>query len=353
MIKVFREGSEISGWKSVSVGLSLSSVCNGFSFEQFVGDDFSSPVLFPGDAVRIENDGVLLLDGFVDGTDISFSADSHSIVVNGREKTCDLVDGSLSDYGRSWKNKTPQQIIEDICSSFGLMFSYNGVKSGTKIVRFCPDPGCTGLDAIMDVCKQRDLYCTSFGDGVVRLVNTDAYEYVTDMIEQGKNIISASANFSNADRFKKYTVLCSSNVKSKRKGEAVDDEILRDRCMVVVDDGFENSGSAEQKAAYEAQMRSARSTSVRVTLSGWRMSNGKLWKPGTLVDCLIPAFFGKNVQTLLVNSVIFTYDNSGSFVDLNLVRSDYYTPMPHRKKKSKANPWAGIQQKTSAYEASR
>ena len=53
MISVLKDGVEIKGWKSVSVGLSLSTICNGFSLSQFIGDDFESPVLFPGDSVRI------------------------------------------------------------------------------------------------------------------------------------------------------------------------------------------------------------------------------------------------------------------------------------------------------------
>ena len=48
MIKVIKDGVEVKGWKSVSVRLSLSTVCDGFNLSQFVADDFSSPVLFPG-----------------------------------------------------------------------------------------------------------------------------------------------------------------------------------------------------------------------------------------------------------------------------------------------------------------
>ena len=112
MISILKDGAEIKGWRSVSVGLSLSTICNGFSLSQFVGDDFESPVLFPGDSIRIECDGELLLDGYVDEMSSSFSSGNHSISISGREKTCDIVDCSLKDFGKTWKKKTVSQIVK-------------------------------------------------------------------------------------------------------------------------------------------------------------------------------------------------------------------------------------------------
>lgn len=352
MISVIRNGSEIKGWKSVSVGLSLSTICNGFSLSQFVGDDFDSPVLFPGDSVRIEVDGKMLIDGYVDEMSSSFSSGDHSIEIKGREKTCDLVDCSLKEFGLSWKNKTAEQIVESVCGCFGLLFSSNGVKTDGKIAKFCPDPGCTGADILSDVCKEKCVVCTSSGDGVIKFVN-DNFDYAEDIIRQGVNVISANVSFSDAERFSDYVVLCSSDPKTKRRGEAFDYGVSRTRCLVIVDEGYGTVDAANQKASFESLSRSARSTTLNVTLHGWKMANGSLWKPGFLVDCLIPAFFGKNVQTLLVNSVELSYDASGAFVNLELVRSDFYSQPPKKKKKTKADPWADIRKKTIAYEAKK
>ena len=133
MIKVLKNGVLVRGWESVSVGLSLSTLCNGFSLSQFVADDFDSPVLFPGDAIRIECDKELLLDGYVDELSSSFSPGSHSINISGREKTCDMVDCSLKDFGKSWKNRTVSQIVGEVCSAFKILFDANGVKDNGKI----------------------------------------------------------------------------------------------------------------------------------------------------------------------------------------------------------------------------
>lgn len=355
MIKVLKDGVEVKGWKSVSVGLSLSTICNGFSLSQFVADDFNSPVLFPGDAVRIEVDGELLVDGYVDSMQSSFSSDSHSIDVSGREKTCDLVDCSIEDFGKSWKNKTVSQIVAEVCESFGLTFSSNGVPDGGKIVKFVPDPGCTGADVIQDVCRQKCVVCTSDGDGVVRFINEQKFEYAEDFLRQGENIVSASVSYDNSERFSDCIVLCSSDPKTKRRGKSSDGEIKRKRCLVVVDEGYGTVDSAEKRASFEVLSRSARSTTLSVTLSGWKRNNGKLWRPGLLVDCLIPAFFGDFVETLLLNSVDLSYDSSGSVAVLELVRKDYYTQPPEfkGKVKSKADPWASIRAKTMASEGKK
>ncbi len=354
MIKIIRNGVAIQGWKSVSVGLSLSTLCNGFNLSQFVADNFDSPVLFPGDEVRIEVDGELLIEGFVDKMESSFSTGSHDISISGREKTCDLVDCSLKEFGLSWKNKTAEQIIKSVCDCFGLLFQSNGVKTDGPIAKFCPDPGCTGADIISDVCRQKCVVCTSAGDGIVKLVNDD-FDYAEDFIRQGVNVVSANVTFDNSERYSDYVVLCSSDPKTKRRGEGFDGEITRNRCLVVVDESYGTVDSANQKASFEALSRSARSTTLNVSMVGWKRSNGKLWRPGVLVDVLIPAFFGKSVQTLLVNSVELSYDSSGSVVDLELVRKDYYSQPPKKKVKSKgkADPWADIRKKTALYEAKK
>lgn len=354
MIKVLKNGVLVRGWESVSVGLSLSTLCNGFSLSQFVADDFDSPVLFPGDAIRIECDKELLLDGYVDELSSSFSPGSHSINISGREKTCDMVDCSLKDFGKSWKNRTVSQIVGEVCSAFKILFDANGVKDNGKIVKFCPDPGCTGADIVSDVCRQKDVVCFSDGLGSVKFVNDSKFEFVEDFIRQGVNVLSADVTFNNSERFSDYVVLCSSDPKTKRRGESKDGEIGRSRCLVLVDEGYGNADSAEQRASFEVLSRSAKSTTLNVTLAGWKRNDGKIWKPGVLVDCLIPAFFGQWVQTMLVNEVELSYDSSGTFAHLQLVRRDYYTQPPARKaKKSKADPWASIRAKTMASEAKK
>ena len=146
---------------------------------------------------------------------------------------------------------------------------------------------------------------------------------------------------------------CSSDPKTKRRGESKDDEIERTRCLVMVDEGYGTVDAADQRAAFESLSRTAKSTTLNVTLAGWKRNNGKLWKPGVLVDCLIPAFFGSFVQTLLLNSVELAYDSSGTFAHLELVRKDYYTQPPAKRKKSKASPWDSIAAKVRAEAAKK
>ena len=229
----------------------------------------------------------------------------------------------------------------------------NGVNPPGVIQKFCPDPGCTGADIVSDVCRQKDVVCFSDGLGNIKFVNEKQFEQVEDFVRQGVNILSADVSFNNSERFSDYVVLCSSDPKTKRRGESRDGEISRSRCLVMIDEGYGSVDAAEQRASFESQSRSAKSTTLNVTLAGWKMNNGKLGKPGVLVDCLIPAFFGNFVQTLLLNSVELSYDSSGTFAHLELVRRDYYTQPPAKKKKSKADPWAGIAAKTRAAEAKK
>lgn len=348
MIRVCRENMEVRGWDAVSVGLSLSTICNGFSLSQFSAEDLGSPVLFPGDVVKVYYEDELLIDGFVDATGIGFSSGNHRITIDGREKTGDLVDCSLEDFGVFWKDKTVAVIVSDICAAFGIRFDANGVSPGAKLTKFCPDPGNTCLDDITAACRQRDLLCTSLGDGVVRFYDASKYTYADDVLEEGVNVLVGDAKFSHSDRFSAYTVLGSADPKSKRKGLAYDTEVKRKRPLVMVDADYGTVASAEQKAAFEAQTRAAQSATCSVTVHGFRQKTGarKIWRPGMLVTCKIPKFFGEKETEMLINSVELGYDlGSGEMANLELVRPDFYKQPAKTSGKIKptaTNPWADI-----------
>lgn len=357
MIRVISGTREISGWDSVSLGLSLSTLCNGFQISQFPAEGLGYPLLLPGDPVKIYVDDELVIDGYVDGSAPAFSANSHTIEISGREKTADLVDCSFEKYGTNWKNKTAAQIISAICAAFGLSFSPNGISPGKPLPKFCAEPGSSCADMITDVCRQRDLLCASFGTGKLMFYDDSKYGYADDALEQGVNLISGSASFSNEERFSLYSVLCSSEPGCKRAGSACDPSIGRTRPLVIVEGNYGSIDSAEKRAEQEAHIRAAKSAECSVEVQGWRQKTGRreIWKPGLLVMTRIPAFFGNVDVEMLVNAVELGYDSSGESTSLSLVRPDFYARPTEKgtkgKKPGKKDPWDSVRRDIADYDA--
>lgn len=349
MLEIYNGQNLVKNIESVSVGLSISTICNGFNITQRVGNGALSPAFFAGDQIRITYDRISLLIGYIDSIETSISESGCSLEASGREITCDLVDCSLQNISKSWKDATANQIIQNICDEFNISYS-PCEKADIKLSKFCSNPGCSAFDTISEVCKKIGALPTSDGLGNIKIVDPEGYEYSTQILQQGLNVVSASAAFDYTERFSNYFVYTSADPKIKKYGEATDEVITRKRPLVIIDDGYGSKEQADARAAYEVQIRSAKSVSINAMVQGVK-NNGSLWVPGTLIDCVIPAFFGGEPKTLLIDSVELTFSENGTFTNLHLVNNDLFTTPPKKSGKavkSKPDPWNTIRSKTNA-----
>ena len=96
MITIKVNGVELSGFKSSTVTSSMETVSSAFSFSATAQPGQDYPIK-AGDEVTVDIDGTTRVTGFVDAVAVSYSANSHTISISGRDRLADLIDSTVGD----------------------------------------------------------------------------------------------------------------------------------------------------------------------------------------------------------------------------------------------------------------
>lgn len=336
-------GTVWSGWKSVTVTRALDAISGSFSLalaDRWQEGSVTWP-LAPGLAVSVALEGETVISGYIDETSPSFDKSSHGIGVSGRDAACDLVDCSAVHTPGEWSNIGLDRLARILAAPFGL-----AVRRETSVGRAIPtfklQTGETAFEALERACRMRGVLALSDGKGAIVLAAI-GQERAT-ALEQGVNVLSASAKASLKDRFSQYIVNgqqqgsddLSGVLAAAVRGSASDPAVPRYRPMVVTAEGQASKGSAVRRAHWEASVRAARGASLEVTVQGWRQSeNGPLWPLNALVPVRIPYLLTE--QDLLISGVEYAISDSGALTRLTLTRPDAFQPEPDKEELNPGN----------------
>lgn len=354
MITMMCNGAQMRGFSSVVVTKALDQFCATYSLQAIPKKGAWLPT-FPEDEIEIYENDDLVLRGYNDECRPSFSASGCSFGVAGREIVKDIVDCPAETV--NFENKKVDEIARIICADFGVAFDgAAGVDVGAPLEKFSGDPGKSAYEVMMDACRLRRCIPVTDGSGRVRL-DGGRYRAASVDIVQGVNALSASGNFSTKDRYKVYRVVASSDFAGKTFAEVVDDESVRKRRWVMVDERWATKECCEDRAMWEAKHRQAVANTLTVNVSGWRQNDGgALWSPGLIVRVDLPVIIGTPSE-YLVNRVDMRFDaNSGQTTTLSLVDPSCYSPAPGfpvakknvRATKAKRDVWASIRAQTGS-----
>lgn len=348
MIEVLSNGKRFSGWLSASVSRSLSKIAGSFSLSVCPTGGLDSFGIFAGDSVEIWVDRQICLCGYVDKISGRFSEGSHSVTVSGSERTSDLADCSLLSP-LEWRDKDLAQIAGEICRAFGISFSNkNGVSVGEKFKKFSVEPGSRAVEGVSKLCRERGILICSDGLGNVSLLRPDSCPRGPALV-QGENLLSASADYSVAERYSKYVVYGSGSAAAKVRAESLDSQIERPRTLCVVDANATEADKVQARADFERRFRIAKSLNFKCELAGWKALGG-VWSPGIVCSVRAPACGISDPVDLLVDSVTLSASESGTKTELSLVFPGVYEPQPESRrakglKPGKADPWAAIRKR--------
>jgi prophage tail gpP-like protein len=368
-VELYIKGRVYRGWTDIQITSAIDAIAGAFSIsltERWAGDGRTPsqieawPIL-NGDPCQIKIDGELVVNGYVDQFRPSFSATSHTIEIQGRDKTCDLVDCTAYHEPDQWTNLTLLQIAQIICKPFGIPVRAD-VDVGEKFPTIKLQQGETAFSALDRLARFRTCLLTpDIGGG---LLITRAGTMRAGMnLQQGVNIISGSGNLDTSQRFSLYVVK-SQTASSPAydlapddgddnspievdggddaqtihvEAKATDSGVTRYRPMVVVAETGSTSMSATARATWEANMRLGRSASAAVTVRGWRQGTSErssLWRPNLLVHVL--ASFLRMDGDMLIRQVTYRRTPSeGTVCDLDLVSPQAFSPEPPDKEKEK------------------
>jgi prophage tail gpP-like protein len=376
-----RVGGEIySGWKSLTVVRGLEQATS--TFDLSVSEKW--PLLetakawqiMPGNAAEIYLDDELLLTGYVDAYNPGYSATGHEIGCSGRSKTCDFVDSSITQTDGQFKKMTPGQIARMLAAPFGIevVSDYDG----EPVPDAQAEQGETCFAIVERLSRLQEILITDDQYGRLVLTRAGAGQCST-VLEQGVNILEASATHDDSERFSDYIVKAQRPGSTRTKddwshiqpippgvspgarfamerragaakgtkpktltqiiGQTRDEGITRYRAHVIVAEAQADGADAQKRADWEMRRRLARSKEAQVTVNGWRQRDGRLWQQNENVYILSPWL--DLAEPLLISEVEFSYSDAGEVVTLTLVLPDTFLPEPKRKTKADAKKKAG------------
>lgn len=347
MIELEVEGQPYTQFVSASTENRLDALSNVFSFEAVATKD--NPLPFKGgESCRVLVDGTVVLTGSIEVVEVTYSGAEHRVTVQGRGKTADLLDStldSISDIRATGLNL--KNIIERVISELG---SDIGVVVNTPTDDFNeaedlagPEVGENAFSFIEKYARKRQVLLTENGEGDIvitqsndNLINSPLQNILDSPTN---NILGASVSYDYTGRYNRYKFASSQNpvplvlagetdltsLVNQGGGVQDPDPALRiGRQLILVAESPYSSSQCEERAKWEANIRKTRSRVYSVSLDGFQTQQNELWEVNSLVS-IVDEFCGINSQ-MLINSVVFTYDNhQGSLTALALVEKNSYT----------------------------
>ena len=325
-------GRDHIGWTEATVTRSLETISGAFQItltEREPGET-TPRVIRPGDACRVLLDGDAVIQGWVDDAGVDYDATSHILSVRGRDSTGDLVDCSAATEPGEWKDARLEEIATALCRPFGIGVSRE-TDTGEPFARFRIEEGESVFEAIDRACRFRAVLPRSDGAGLL-ILGTPSRSRSDVRLERGRNIISASATSSWLSRYSDYTLLgqqaggldgFTAEQVAHVRATARDAGVNRHRPLTIIGEQSQAEDEALARVQWEANVRAARSRTVRITVQGWQeVPDGDLWEPGRLVY-VSDDWLGID-QDLLVSATSQTLGAGGTLTDLDLVPPDSF-----------------------------
>lgn len=342
----------------ISASCSVENLCGTFSFTttQPKGNGFLGDNTFPikkGDKCRVLINNISIVNGFVEEITVQYDAHNHTVSLEGRDKTCDIVDSTLD-------GKITFHAPLDLVSITKQVLDYLGINdievaANLEIKPFSQgeiissEVGQTAFEFIEYYAKKRHVLMTTDGNGNILFTQSGTQQLQTVLANSerilSKPIIkSASVNLSDTRKFYKYVAYAQTNSAGMQivndfnqlpvdqevsmiSKPAYDTDIKRTSRVYnfMSDTSHLDQQDLDTRAVWEANVRTANGFKYGVTVQGFIAPQDNLiWRPNQLVT-VVDDLCNVN-SVLLVSSVKYSYSmDSGSETSLELVNKDAFT----------------------------
>lgn len=331
-------GREFGGWKRVNIRRSIEQFAGGFDMElteKWPGQP-GIQLIRTGAACIVRIDGEAVITGYVDAVNPSYTHQSHTIRVAGRDATGDLVDCSAANEPGEWRGRRLEEIAADLCAPFKVPVHVE-TSTGAPFQSFRLNDGETVAGAIERMCRHRGVLRVSDGLGGIRIARAGSGRAPAPLVF-GETVKGAEGEFNDTDRFSHYTVkgqrpgadFLSAEQVVGPKGSARDNSMGRYRPLIIMAEDAGDEGSFTTRARWEANMRFGRARRATYIVQGWR-ARGLLWKPNAMTH-VRDAFIGIDGD-MLIAAVDHKLDEQGSETRIAVTRREAFDliPLPEKK----------------------
>lgn len=332
---VFIDGRQYTAWKSVSISRSLTNLSGGFSISVYHRwqEDGQEWEITPGKPVQVQVGSERIITGFIDSVNVSADSNSRTYSFSGRDRTADLIDCSVTNKFEFKSSIKLEELARQLIAPFSGINIVVQAETGAAIKDLTVQQGETVADVLQREAQKKGLIVTSDEFGRVVFTRPGNTKNSTAIV-QGFNMLRASASYDNSSRYSEYLIKGNAPAtddyfgiqNSQPKATSRDSGIDRFRPLLIISEGNVDNGQAQERANWEATVRAAKSAQVQVTVLGWFNGANQLWKPNQLVR-IQSGMLGLN-QEMLIESVSYSKDESGTLTTMGLVRPDAYKQGP-------------------------
>lgn len=337
-VRLVLGGLDYEGWTGVRITRSIESGSGVFDLELTERSPLHPAFrrILPGEACSVLVGDVPMITGYVDEVEFGIDRESHSIRARGRDKVSDLIDCAPDLDPSEWTNQSLLDLAKRLARPFGITVRAE-VPMGALFPRVAINAGETVWDLLEQLARYRQVLPISDGLGGVVFTRASASRLSTSLIE-GQNILRASAQYSNVDRFSVYTVKGQSydsgedgdqSAGQASSGPIRDTGIKRYRPLLIVANSAVDAQQCIERARWEALTRNARSARAKIDVQGWRDGAGALWAINTRVS-LSSLSLGLSGE-FLISEASYELSESGTTTSLSLLRPDAFTVSPERE----------------------
>ena len=348
-----------TGWKSVTINQDLNALSSSFNIG--VSDKWrqsSEPWPFrPGEQVRVYAGADSVMNGYIDILESSVSNEDRQISVSGRDKTSDIIDSAAIATRSSYRNISLLNLAKIYLSDINIAVTSDTPDALTPISKVVVEQGETIFDLLGRQAKELGVLLSSTPDGSLLITDrrgivdtkiTDATKKSGSKVaaasgqaefslQQGVNVLTASASFDETNRFQTYLVKSqiegNDHVNAKDSttinGVAFDRGVNRPRTKYIIAEKSMTNKSAKKRAEWMANVHAVGAVTVEITVQGWKDATGKLWQTNKIISTDL-RFIGISPQMMLIIGLSRNQSSEGTKTTLKLTRLDGYQAQPEQ-----------------------
>ena len=363
-------GMKYDGWKTVRIKHSIEHLAGTFTLDvsDRWPDQTEAFAIEPGASCTVSIGNDVMITGYIDAVHVKATATEHTITVDGRDKTGDLVDCSAPP--KEWLDVAFEDIAAEVCADYGIDVIVEA-SGGIVLPRKSTNTSETVHKLLDKMAKIQGVMMISDRMGGLKLTRAGLAGEAYDMLVLGENLKSIGYERSFANLYSSITVksqvngavaggggqtdgdintkqigiverlsgagsgqtqtVVKTNPNTKVKSKAVftveNEAIDRYRPLIIVAEDQATDDRCLQRAQWEAGTREAKSKRIQVSVQGWRQSNGSIWEINTLVHMRCP--WVKEDQVMLISAIEFNLDDAGGTVcNMTIFPPEAYDVLP-------------------------
>ncbi len=349
------DGRQYGGWTSARVTRGLTRCATDFDIEvseRWAGQNepwqikpFAKCEIFAGRD--------RMMTGFVDSYSPSGTATSHSVRINGRSKTMDLIDCMPDIQSGQFAGYRLSAIARAILGLFGLEVVIQTPHAERVIPNVNLEPAETAWAFLERLCRLVGVLATDDEQGRLVLTNVGNTK-ASGALVYGRNITRYTGDLSGEKRWSDYILKGQAGVGGGGGGggiwsgaggiytsggpagtvqtalrvETKDPDVPRYRPHIGVAESQMTLDQMRHRVEWQKRFAFGQSVSATISVPGWRQPNGTLWRVNQIVpvDCQMLGV----KQDLLISAVTWTLSPQGHETEFTLNPVEAFEPDPNQ-----------------------